>query len=220
MKTDKNDMDLQELLYALDHAGRDERRQQELGDMIDSMAAAEDGTHHGFWWWGGRVAAAACVLFFISIAVRIWFIPTVSGDTQVAEAEVPEVVPAVADSVAPAATAMPGARLLRRPVVAEPEPIAAEPVAQPMELPVEELYVEDTPTDEPMMVEPEPVEDTVPTAILPAEVLPEPAPLALSEPDSKLAPAPTPRRRRFLVSLFRIAEPSEMEGTTLALLQF
>ena len=94
MKTDKHNMDLEQLLADVEYAGRDARRQQELSLMIDRMAGVEKGERrHGAWWWVSRVAAVACVLFFISTAVRIWFIPTESTGTRVAEAEVPEVVP-------------------------------------------------------------------------------------------------------------------------------
>ena len=60
MKNDRNKMDLDQLLATLEHTGRDNRRQQELGAMIDSLAAAETTKHRGFWWWSSRVAAAAC----------------------------------------------------------------------------------------------------------------------------------------------------------------
>ena len=90
MKTDKHNMDLQQLLGTLEHAGRDARRQQELSEMIDCLAGVESGEHrHGAWWWVSRVAAAACLLFFISTAVRIWFIPTKPAGTLVAEVEMP-----------------------------------------------------------------------------------------------------------------------------------
>ena len=43
MKTDKHNLDLETLLATLEHAGRDERRQQELGEMIDRLAGVESG---------------------------------------------------------------------------------------------------------------------------------------------------------------------------------
>ena len=76
MKNDKEKMNLDQLLATLEHAGRDSRRQQELSAMIDSLAAAEETPKRSFWWWSSRVAVAACVTFFVTTAVRIWFIPT------------------------------------------------------------------------------------------------------------------------------------------------
>ena len=85
MKTDR--YNLEDLLAEVEHAGRDARRQQELGNMIDQMAVVKS-RRHGFWWWSVRVSAAACVLFFIGTAVRVWFIPTEPAAPMVAEAGV------------------------------------------------------------------------------------------------------------------------------------
>ena len=115
MKTDKNN--LEDFLADVEHAGRDARRQQELGAMIDLMAEESgkrkvESGRHGFWWWGARVAAAACVLFFITTAVRIWFIPTEPAGTMVAEAEVPA-PPQRLPNDFPTTTAVVGGRWLK-----------------------------------------------------------------------------------------------------------
>ncbi len=91
MKSNKNNMDLEQLLADVEHAGRDARRREQLSTMIDNMAgeAGSRKNAHGFWWWSARVAAAACVLFFISTAIRIWFIPTESHEPLVAEVVTP-----------------------------------------------------------------------------------------------------------------------------------
>ena len=88
MKNDSNKMDLDQLISTLELAGRDSRRQQELSAMIDSLAAAESTKRRGLWWWTSRIAAAACVTFFVTTAIRIWFIPT--GPT-------PKSIPTVAE---------------------------------------------------------------------------------------------------------------------------
>lgn len=224
MKTDKHSMDLEQMLATLEHAGRDERRQQELGAMIDGMAGAENAVpRHGFWWWGARVAAAACVLFFISTAVRIWFIPTEEA-VQVAQAEVP-VVPEVR-SVAPAPVEEP--EVIIAPVPRIKRASTVQPVVEtPEQQPVEELLAEEVALPE--VVEPlDTVE--VPVVIIEDDVAPDteqiaeaaveqqPAVVPLhEEPQTELKKA---SRGNFLRSLFRLAEPSNMDGTTLALLEF
>lgn len=90
MKNENNNLELEQLLAEVEHAGRDARRQQVLGEMIDRMAEA--GTRKRgkvVRLWAVRLAAAACVTFFIVTAVRVWFIPT-NGDTMVAENVMPE----------------------------------------------------------------------------------------------------------------------------------
>lgn len=208
MNNDKQKLDLEGLLAEVEHAGRDARRRDELAAMVDSMAGAN---RHGFWWWTVRVAAAACVLFFISTAVRIWFIPTdnaVEG-TMVAQAEVPEVTPAVADTTQTAPTV--------------PQPVHMQRPVVPTEVvEVEEYVVEEVP------IEPEaeePVVEEQDTVIIIEEVVaPEPAPIAHAESTPQSAePAATPaegrkpKRESIFKNLFRRHEPSKMDGTMLAL---
>lgn len=222
MKTDNDNMDLQELLASLEHAGRDERRRQELGDMIDRMAAAES-RRHGFWWWGGRVAAAACIFFFISTAVRIWFIPT--GDAvQVARTEVspmPEV-----PAAAPSPAAVREVQVAPSPCVRRERPVkVAEEVVEKQS--VEELLVEEVAVpkvEEPCDTAVAPTviieDDVAPNTDWVAEAVPEePAAAALPQDE----PAAEPEKLTIgsiFKSLFRLAEPSAMDGTTLALLEF
>ena len=217
MKSDKHNIDLEQLLATLEHAGRDERRRQDLGAMIDHLAG-ESGKH-GFWWWGARVAAAACVLFFIGTAVRVWLIPT-GENTTVAAAEMPVAVPAAVDST-PAATTVVAPtprRTHARPQVAVTEPVIFEtPVI------VEEYVAEEMKTAEPAAMD----TDTVPAYIILDDFAPdaelivqtvEPEPVA--EPVAVTVEPAKPARRRSFFSFFRPAEPSLMEGTTLALLEF
>ena len=241
MKTDNDNKErtqhavsLHQLLADVEHAGRDERRQQELGAMIDRMAGESgewkvESGRHSAWWWVSRVAAAACVLFFIGTAVRVWFIPTESSSPLLAEAEVPVVEP-VAGSRQPVVTAVAAPaprRIYARPVT---EPLASEELVE-----VEEYMAENVEVVEPIEAvsdrsganDPKAEIDTIPNYIILDDFAPdaefivqtvEPQPIA--DPVVKPVEPAKPVRRRSIFSLFRAAEPSLMEGTTLALLQF
>lgn len=224
MKTDKHSMDLEQMLATLEHAGRDERRQQELGAMIDGMAGEKSAEQrHGFWWWSTRVAAAACVLFFISTAVRIWFIPTEEA-VQVAQAEVPvapEVRPvAPAPVEEPEVTIAPAPRIKRtstvQPVVETPEQQSVEELlAEEVALPeaVEPLDTAEVPV---VIIE----DDIAPDTELVVEAAVEQQPVvALPQAEPQAEPEKA-TLGSFFKSLFRLAEPSAMDGTTLALLEF
>ena len=227
MKTDSNKVvsgqwpvaGLEQLLADVEHAGRDERRRQELGAMIDHLAGESgkrkvESGKHGAWWWVSRMAAAACVLFFIGTAVRVWFIPTGESATVVAEAEVPEVV--LPEVVLPAE---PTAAVDAKPVVhrGRVKAVAMQPVVEEQVEPVavEEYFVEETVEEEPPVEEP--VEDPVNNQI---EVIAQPV-VSIAQTVEPTPEKPTPvkpreRKRSFLSSLFRPAEPSLMEGTVLA----
>ena len=223
MKNDRNKMDLDQLLATLEHAGRDSRRQQELGAMIDSLAAAEETPKRGFWWWSSRVAAAACVTFFVTTAIRIWFIPTgptTKGIPTVAEVTVTETPTATVSDTAVLPTVK---RSITSPT---PKVVKAEPTVTS-----EELYAEETA---------EPVEEDsieAPYYIIEDDFAPDTEQLAdNSEPEQAITDEPAattpdantpnvaqtakPQRRRLFGGFLRRSEPSRMEGTTLALLQF
>ncbi len=222
MKNDSNKMDLDQLLATLEHAGRDSRRQQELGAMIDSLAAAETTKHRSFWWWSSRVAVAACVTFFVTTAVRIWFIPTgptTKGIPTVAEVNGTETSTAIVSDTAVLPTVN---RSITSPT---PKVVKAEPTVTS-----EELYAEETA---------EPVEEDsieAPYYIIEDDFAPDTEQLAdNSEPEQAITDEPAatpdtdtpnatksaaPQRRKLLGGFLRRSEPSRMEGTTLALLQF
>ena len=208
MKTDKQHLDLEQLLADVEHAGRDVRRRDELAAMIDQMAAAEN-SKHGFWWWGGRVAAAACILFFVSTAVRIWFIPTEPAAPMVAETSA-VTIPAVIDSTV-AVPVKPAAqrRVTQRHPVAPVADVAVEEALPAEEsLPVvEELMAEEVEAPEEPVQE---VEEEYPVEKIAAPVVS----VAFAEPQKQ--PQEPARRRNILSSLFRQAEPDEMTGTVLA----
>lgn len=226
MNNDKQKLDLEGLLAEVEHAGRDARRRQELGAMIDGMAEKGRGKR-GFWWWSVRVAAAACVLFFVSTAVRIWFIPTdaVVADNRVAQADMPvRPEPEVMDGP-DALVPCPDAPVKVRKVMTESVDAT---IAAP-----EECLVEEMPTGcEEAMVD---VSDNVVT-VETADVH-EQAPIVqadIQQPStvedlavpvvSVEVPEATvdvrerkPRLKSFLDNILHRVEPSKMDGTMLAL---
>ncbi len=211
------------MLATLEHAGRDSRRQQELGAMIDSLAAAETTKHRSFWWWSSRVAVAACVTFFVTTAVRIWFIPTgptTKGIPTVAEVNGTETPTAIVSDTAVLPTVN---RSITSPT---PKVVKAEPTVTS-----EELYAEETTVTEP--VEKDSTE--APYYIIEDDFAPDTEQLAdNSEPEQAITDEPAattpgtpnvaqttkPQRRKLFGGFLRRSEPSRMEGTTLALLQF
>lgn len=225
MKNDSNKMDLDQLLATLEHAGRDSRRQQELSAMIDSLAAAETTKHRSFWWWSSRVAVAACVTFFVTTAVRIWFIPTgptTKGVPTVAEVNGTETPTAIVSDTAVLPTVN---RSITSPT---PKVVKAEPTVTS-----EELYAEETTVTEPV----EKDNTEAPYYIIEDDFAPDTEQLAdNSEPEQAITDEPAaatpdantpnvaqttkPQRRKLFGGFLRRSEPSLMEGTTLALLQF
>lgn len=223
MKTDSHNMDLERLLAEVEHAGRDARRQEALGEMIDRMAgeggqqsAASGRKQHGFWWWSARVAAAACILFFISTAVRIWFIPTEPAAPIVAEAEVASEqwpVTSMDSTVAtPAKPAVPRHahhKSTTHPTansdthLQEGTADAAEEEVLPV---VEELLAEEVESKE------VPVQEVEKFAV--EEIAAPVVSVAYAEPQPQ--PQEPARRRNILSGLFRQPEADEMTGTVLA----
>ena len=222
MKTDRQDIDLEQMLEALEHDGRDVRRQQRLADMIDGMAAADAAAaRRTRRLWTVRVAAAACVFFFIATAVRVWFIPTEQTvEPQVARAEAP-----VADTTTPMPEARPATTttapsLSHKRKAAMPKP-ADESSAMP-----EELLVEAAPQQPvPQPTEPEPQAIDQEAAYAQAEeshidsiAQPVSSLAAKPEPLAQATPKAEPKPRRSLwKSLFGRTAPSEMDGTILAI---
>ena len=238
---------VERLLADVEHAGRDERRQQELGAMIDRMEGERlkvKGERYADTKHTPRhlsltshlspltyIAAAACVLFFIGTAVRVWFIPTESGSPMVAEAVVPEMAPVAVDTT-PAATTVvavsdrSGANVPKIPAPrrtpVRPQTMAKEADADGPSL-REEYLAEEIEQIEPAEV----AYDTVPAVIIEDDFAPDiEVAAAVEEPTQPVEPVTVaskpakPARRSIFRTLFRPAEPSLMEGTTLALLQF
>ena len=223
MKTDNNmeqtrhDASLQQLLGALEHDGRDARRQRQLAEMIDGLAAKERAEASRVRrMWTVRLAAAACVFFFIATAVRVWFIPTEQTvEPQVVRAEAP-----VADTAAPMpealpATTTPAPSLSHKRKAAMPKP-ADESSAMP-----EELLVEAAPQPtetEPQAIDQEPVYAQSTESPIDSIAQPVSSLAAKPEPLAQATPKAEPKPRRSLwKSLFGRTSPSEMDGTILAI---
>lgn len=216
MKSNKNNMDFEQLLSDVERAGRDARRRDELAAMIDNMAeeAGSRKKAHGFWWWSTRVAAAACVLFFISTAIRIWFIPTESHEPLVAEniMENEEIKVESEDSIAaPVRPVAPRRVIVHRSVAPTVEPTVEEETE-----PIEEVtlpVIEDLIAEEVERQEVEPVEEAEESAV---ETIAAPViSVAYNEPQEQ--PQEQTRRRSLLGGLFRQPEPDNMTGTVLAI---
>ena len=218
-----NKPDLEHLLDDLEHAGRDSRRRDDLAAMIDNMAAAES-HRHGFWWWSSRVAAAACVLFFISTAVRVWFIPTDKQEPLVAEAITPTqytTTPAFGHTSLNEGKQERVSRPLPEGGVARRAGVGAS--RQNIPQTEADTIVEATLMEE-YLAEEQP--DTLPTtpdtiAATPIEAIAQPVvSLAFADtdpdPEPQTEPQAEPRRRSFLASILRQPEPDDMTGAVLA----
>ena len=73
MNRTENKFDLEQLLGAVEHAGRDSRRQQQLSKLIDSLAAEEAGKHKQLMWrrWSIGLSVAACIALFVTTIVKV-----------------------------------------------------------------------------------------------------------------------------------------------------
>lgn len=228
MKTDNNmeqtrrDASLQHLLDALERDGRDARRQRQLAEMIDGLAAKEKAaTHRVRRMWTVRLAAAACVLFFIATAVRVWFIPTEQTvEPQVARAEAPVADTAASMPEARPATTTPAPSLSRKRKAAMPKP-SVESAAMPEELLVEAAPQQ--PAPQPTEPEPQAIDQEVAYAQAeesPIDSIAQPMSSLAAEPEqlAQATPKAEPQPRRSLwKSLFGRTAPSEMDGTILAI---
>lgn len=217
MKTDKHNMDVEQLLEALEHAGRDERRQQELGAMIDRMAATES-KQHSFWWWGARAAAAACLLFFAGTAARLWLLPTAEPQPMVAEAKVPTLTPEAIDTTIPVAKPSvhrSDAKRVVKAVAPVEEPLVEEslpeelPEEQPEEQVTTALLAEETAPQANDSVETEPILPVTEEGLLEGKTL-------VTDKASSEPLEPQEHKRSFFASLFQRAEPSQMNGVVLS----
>lgn len=217
MKTNKSNLNLEQLLADVEHAGRDARRRDKLAAMIDEMAGADKHKQsHGFWWYGVRVAAAACIIFFISTAVRIWFIPTAPQEPLLAENrleseenKVKIVDSTIATPVKPATMHhVASHRSSVVPVVELTAEEVIEPVEEVMPSMIEELIADKIENQEAV-----PIEEIKESAL---ETIAAPI-VSIGYSESQEQPKERTRRRSILSELFRQPEPDDMTGTMLAL---
>ena len=223
MKNDKEKMNLEQLLDTLEHAGRDIRRQQEIDAMIDRLAAAEKTPKHSFLWWTSRVAAAACVTFFVITAIRVWFIPTSPANDS----------PIVAEKTEQGKTSVLSEDTTITPAIIVPT------LKHPMQRTTTFVKVEsETVTTEELLAEMTVIPDQTDSEtetdstdmlfyIIEDDLAPDTKMIATNEEPEKTTksePVATssakPQRQSIFRNFFHRAEPSRMEGTTLALLQF
>lgn len=216
MKKNNDTPTLEQLLASVEHAGRDARRQQQLSEMIEHMAAEEASKRHrSVRLWTVRFAAAATVTLFVVTSVWKLANPTSSTGMQVAQAPVDRIPKLPMPTMVPLQQA---AKASDKPLnipVRKIRAMAAMSVAEEQPIEVEVAAVEPVP-DFPV------VEEAIAEAVVQEEPLPiveeeepavtnmEPAAMAQSSPTQK----PKQERRGFF-SLFR-AEPSLMDGTMLA----
>ena len=217
MKKNSTPPTLEELLASLEHAGRDARRQQQLSQMIERMAAEEAAAkRRSVRLWSVRLVAAACLVLFMMTIVRLWYPSPVSVNPQLAQApqvQLPKVhmaptephkaTPQPASTTTTTSISEPKPALPLQPDVADPilEEMAPSPILEPS-LPTEQ-YAESVPEELPAEEESPAVPFQPETTDAIAQAEPAPAP-----------EAPTQHRSLFRL---RMAEPSLMDGNVLAL---
>ncbi len=216
MKKNNDTPTLEQLLASVEHAGRDARRQQQLSEMIERMAAEEASKHHrSVRLWAVRFAAAAAVTLVVVTSVWILTNPSPLVGVQVAQA------PVVRKTKLPVPTMEPLRQAAKAPdnplnaPVSKPQATVAMPVVEEQPVGAETVTVEPAP-DFPVM------EEAIAEAVVQEEPMPtveEEEPVVTStEPAVMAQSSPTPKpkqERRSFFSLFR-AEPSLMDGTMLA----
>jgi hypothetical protein len=217
MKKNSTPPTLEELLASVEHAGRDARRQQQLSQMIERMAAEETAQkRRTIRLWSVRMVAAACLLLFVLTIVRLWQPASQPVGPQMAQA--PQVqLPPVHMAPAKPAKAEPKPSVVARPTaVGTSTPMPALP-SQPFTTePILEEIIPSPVFDEPMPTEQyaEAVEEEVPVEEeTPIASMQQPTSDALAQ--AEPAPEPSEQRR----SIFRLcqAEPSMMDGNVLSI---
>lgn len=216
MKKNNDTPTLEQLLASVEHAGRDARRQQQLSEMIERMAAEEASKRHrSVRLWAVRFAAAAAVTLFVVTSVWILTNPSPLVGVQVAQAPVVRKTKLPMPTMEPLRQAATAPDIPLNVSVSKPQATVAMPVVEEQPVGAEVPAVEPVP-DFPVM------EVTIVEAVVQEEPMPtveeeepvvtnmEPAVMAQSSP----TPKPKQERRGFF-SLFR-AEPSLMDGTMLA----
>lgn len=206
MKTADKPREIKPLLDALEHHGRDLRRQQQLAAMIDSMAATDTKEYGGKWKavriWSLRVAAAACALFFIATAVRVWYIPTKEPGVTVAS-NMPAYHQPAADETPESQPTAGEAPAYQKPTASRVHTYHVEHITYTTAMPEAEP---DAWAEPEMLPTPE-----IPIEELLAEELASPQTEPVAEPKAEEP------RQSIWRSLFHRSEPSRMDGTMLAI---
>lgn len=218
MNRTENKFDLEQLLGTVEHAGRDSRRQQQLSELIDGLAAEESRQHRAVAWrrWSIGISAAACIALFVT-----WFVkfesPSV-GSPQgplVAERKTDTVL--VPQTVEDSAIVLPVGRAVRRyETVAGVTPDAVEYLAESAPIEVTDT-VEDVISEGDTLFDPEELLREIAVQLAEADKQ-EVVPVEESRTEVKQPVAVVqnekPNRRNWFK--FQRSQPSKMDGTMLA----
>lgn len=215
MKENNDIPTLEQLLQAVEHAGRDQRRRQQLSQMIEQMADAETSKSHTIRLWVARVAVAAMITLFVVVPVWNWI-----GVDQSVEMQVSQVPVSIqARDVEPVAVEVEQKRdyVARRHAraVNGTLPDLVEPECEEQDNASDVVVVESQPVynlqEEAVAENLEPIDtDPVVEEVLPVVPSKEPEMVAQSIPRTE---AKSEKRGFFS---FLSAEPSMMDGTMLA----
>lgn len=208
MKSTNPNPSLEELLASVEHAGRDARRQQQLAEMVEGLAAKEDAARRRVVrLWTARIAAAACLLGVIFTIVHYINLPVASTVPMLAEVRPMDVK---RPSVAKTPEAMQPSVPLRQ------EHNVVRQVYPTMELPER---LPDLVEEESLIVLTE-VPELAPVNLSDfyADVAPEQFPTeALAQAETVEEPKPTERAKRRSIFSIGNSEPDLMEGNTLSI---
>ena len=215
MKENNDIPTLEQLIQAVEHAGRDQRRRQQLSQMIEQMSEDEASKSHTIRLWVVRVAVAAMITLFVVVPVWNWIGVDQSVEMQVSQVSVASQARDL-ESVAVEVeqkrdyVARRHARAVNRTL-----PDLVEPECEEQDNASDVVVVESQPVydlqEEAVVENLEPIDtDPVVEEVLPVVPSKEPEQVAQSMPrtDAK-------RERRSFFS-FLSAEPSMMDGTMLA----
>ena len=215
MKKDNETPTLEQLLASVEHAGRDARRQQQLAEMIERLAAEEAAARHRkVRLWSVRLIAAASLLLFMLTAVRLWYPSKPMASPQLAQT--PQV------QLPPITTEQPTQQRALAPApqqVDEPSPYnTLSPMPSlPSQPVVEAPLLEETMPIEPISFEQyaEAVEEELPTTEESSLVdIPQPDPDAVAQADP--VDAPETHSRQHGIFRLRQAESSLMNDNVLS----
>lgn len=221
MKKNDSTPTLEELLNSVEHAGRDARRREQLAEMIERMAAEEAAQkaaqRHTVRMWTTRIAVAATVTLFVTTSIWRW-----GNREATSEAPLVAQAPIVRPTVMPLPQTAPITRIPQSTPAsnrhnATPQVIATTTQDMPEQLePIsfEEIF-------ESLRLENNAPElgdqlaDLMPESTLDSLLLEPGQPMPQNLAQSESAPQSSSRKRG--IFSFMQAEPSMMDGTTLAL---
>lgn len=214
MKKDNETPTLEQLLASVEHAGRDARRQQQLAEMIERMAAEETvqktTRRRAVGMWTARIAVAATVTLFVTTSIWRW-----NNNGGSAEAPLVAEAPAVRPTVMLLPQTAPITHIRQAKPASDrhtPKPVLDIP-EQMQPLSIEEIFE----SLQPENIAPElgdQLADLMPESEINSLQLAPVQPLTQDLAQSEPAPQSNTNKRS-IFSLLQ-AEPSMMEGTTLA----